>query len=65
MPERKAARKESGQYIGVSLAICAGVGLTIGAIIGGWAIPIGLALGSGVGIAIGAASDTRRRREAH
>jgi ElaB/YqjD/DUF883 family membrane-anchored ribosome-binding protein len=65
MPGKKAAQQESDRYIGVGIAIGAGIGLTIGALTGGWAIPIGMAVGSGIGIAIGAALDTRRRREAN
>ena len=68
MSERKITRGDSGrsdQYIGIGVAIGAGLGLTIGALTGGWAIPIGLALGAGVGVAIGAATDTWRKREAH
>ncbi len=68
MPEENAApgdSGQSGQYIALGTAIGAGLGLTIGALMGGWGIPIGLALGAGAGIAVGAALGTRRGREAH
>jgi len=68
MPERKGTQGGSGQaaqYTGISIAIGAGLGLTIGALTGGWGIPVGLALGAGVGVAIGAAYDAWRKRESH
>jgi uncharacterized membrane protein YccC len=56
---------QSGQYTGIAVAIGAGLGLTVGALTGGWGIPVGLALGAGVGVVLGAATDAWRKREAH
>ncbi len=48
------------QYAGIGLISGAGVGVVIGALIGGWAIALGICIGAGIGIVVGAAIDAQR-----
>jgi uncharacterized membrane protein YgaE (UPF0421/DUF939 family) len=48
------------QYTGIGVALGAGAGVVIGALVGRSAIAIGLSVGAGLGVAIGAAMDLRR-----
>ena len=52
---------QANQYTGIGVALGAGAGVTIGVLIGGWAIAIGMCLGAGVGVAIGTAMEARQR----
>jgi hypothetical protein len=56
----KATDEQANMYTGIGVALGAGVEVTIGVLIGGWAIAVGLCLGAGVGVAIGTAMDARQ-----
>jgi uncharacterized membrane protein len=60
MAHEKAGHEQATGYTAMGVALGAGVGTTIGVLIGGWAIAIGICLGAGVGVVIGAAMDARR-----
>ena len=53
----------AGPYVrlGGGLAI---IGFAVGAVLGGWAVPIGAVVGEGVGLAIGAGIGFRTRQRA-
>lgn len=60
MDSDEVAHEQASKYTGIGVAFGAGVGVTIGVLIGGWAIAVGLCLGAGVGVAIGTAMDQRQ-----
>lgn len=47
------------QYVGIGIASGAGVGVLVGALIGGWAIALGTCVGAGLGVVVGAAIDAQ------
>lgn len=53
---------QAEQCTGMSVALGAGIGMTLGVLIGGWAVPVGIGAGAGVGVALGAAFDGRHPR---
>src|ERR1035437_7986356 len=57
MARNRATDEQANQYLVIGIAVGAGLGATIGVLIGGWAIAIGISLGAGAGMAIGAAID--------
>ncbi len=55
-------RRSSDDRLGLWIAFGAGLGVLIGALLGGAWLPIGTAVGAGTGCAIGVALDERNRR---
>jgi hypothetical protein len=49
-------------HTGVGIAIGAGAGLVVGALIGGPAIAMGIAVEAGIGVVVGAAWDAQANR---
>jgi len=62
--EKTRHEQATNGYTAMGVAIGAGAGLTIGALMGGSAIAVGICLGAGVGVAIGAAMDVRKSHPA-
>jgi hypothetical protein len=48
------------QLVGTGLTLGAGVGIVVGALVGGPAVAVGIVVGAGVGLVIGAAIDAQR-----
>jgi Glycine zipper len=59
-PEKGQKRNQPGFLLGVSIALGAGVGVTLGTSVDN--IGVGIAIGAGIGVAIGAALENRQSK---
>ena len=64
MVDTNGRRGRRVQFAGTGLTLGAGVGIVVGALIGGAAVAGGIVVGAGVGLVIGAAIDAQRSDKA-
>jgi hypothetical protein len=64
MADTDRRRGQRVQFAGIGLTLGAGVGILVGALVGGGAVAVGIVVGAGVGLVVGAAIEAQRGDQA-